>query len=248
MSIVGTSRWVMTGVAAMGIGAALPAMAATITIEDFENYTQTEATANPASPGLKDAWKFHAGNPGGKGSPVSPTSDISLLSTGGVDGSQAMQIQYDNRWGQYDGGIEYTQVRTLNLGTMDLTGFDTGSLWFTWIGSKNGASLVVRLTDVNFQSISYTFYTSPHGNGVVNPNPDVTAYTEGTITLTNAANLNFDLSQVTEFMIAISGNGGTGQVNIDNISLHQVPEPASMSLLGLGGLALLARRRSKVTA
>jgi len=38
------------------------------------------------------------------------------------------------------------------------------------------------------------------------------------------------------------GFGGTGQVEIDNLVVSQVPEPATMALLGLGGL-LLRRRK-----
>ncbi len=39
--------------------------------------------------------------------------------------------------------------------------------------------------------------------------------------------------------IPTSGN----QVGIDNISLDAVPEPTTTALLGLGGLALILRRR-----
>ena len=45
--------------------------------------------------------------------------------------------------------------------------------------------------------------------------------------------------------IQITGNGPMGNrpVQFDNLEVNFVPEPASLALLGLGGLALLRRRR-----
>ena len=41
-----------------------------------------------------------------------------------------------------------------------------------------------------------------------------------------------------------AGTGWTGnRVSIDNVALSVIPEPATMALLGLGGLALIRRRR-----
>jgi len=38
----------------------------------------------------------------------------------------------------------------------------------------------------------------------------------------------------------------TSTLEIDNVSIETIPEPASMALLGMGGLAMLARRRRHV--
>lgn len=41
-----------------------------------------------------------------------------------------------------------------------------------------------------------------------------------------------------------AGNGGTMNVWFDNVALSQVPEPATLALLAIGGLVILRRRRN----
>lgn len=47
-----------------------------------------------------------------------------------------------------------------------------------------------------------------------------------------------------QFVAATGGAAGSiAQLNIDNVSVRTIPEPTTAGLIGLGGLALLARRR-----
>jgi len=60
----------------------------------------------------------------------------------------------------------------------------------------------------------------------------------------NTFNLFAELPQVkTITALRVGGSGWLFQGFVDNVSLQGIPEPASLSLLALGGLALLRRRR-----
>lgn len=57
----------------------------------------------------------------------------------------------------------------------------------------------------------------------------------------------FDATAIVQLAIASPIGGGdpagVSSIVIDNVSFSQVPEPASLALLGLGGIALIGRRR-----
>jgi len=50
-------------------------------------------------------------------------------------------------------------------------------------------------------------------------------------------------SGVLTFLVDGTGNGGTGRSSINALEISVVPEPSTTALLGLGGLALILRRR-----
>ena len=75
---------------------------------------------------------------------------------------------------------------------------------------------------------------------LTNPNSDVVTVTPG---FTGVLGQDYVLT-----FTGVSGGDGdgspqNGRHGIDNLSFNQVPEPGSLALLGLGGLALLRRRR-----
>ena len=68
-------------------------------------------------------------------------------------------------------------------------------------------------------------------------------YLNGTGTTTNGFS---EVTSITFYLpFADGSSSGTRYVEIDNLALHTIPEPASMLLLGLGGLISLVGRKKK---
>lgn len=100
------------------------------------------------------------------------------------------------------------------------TGFDSG----VWSWSTDGSAFTT-LTGVNTATRSTSF---------------------GSRTVDFSSFDGLDNAGITIFRYTLSGASGTGGNNrIDNVQINAtaVPEPAAFSLVGLGGLSLLARRR-----
>ena len=55
--------------------------------------------------------------------------------------------------------------------------------------------------------------------------------------------LALDFDKVVDYLYIPRVNGGDGEVGIDNIEFGYIPEPATMTLLALGAVSLLRRRR-----
>lgn len=72
---------------------------------------------------------------------------------------------------------------------------------------------------------------------------DATALTMASGNLTDNTSVNPSLSDVDSFYLGSTGANGRSRANFEFIIDNSVPEPSSAVLLGLGGLALLARRK-----
>ena len=62
-------------------------------------------------------------------------------------------------------------------------------------------------------------------------------------TATNRTGIADTTGAVSDVDFSMGSNWGTSQYSVDNVSVTVVPEPSSAALLGLGGLALILRRR-----
>ncbi|MEX0652774.1 MAG: PEP-CTERM sorting domain-containing protein [Phycisphaeraceae bacterium] len=90
------------------------------------------------------------------------------------------------------------------------------------------------LTSGAFYHLSYDVDTTTGEISNVNFDGDTTTYSWSTTAFTTSA---------TAYAAGVSNGGQNGRAGIDNFVVTAVPEPASLALLGAGGLLMLTRRR-----
>jgi len=65
----------------------------------------------------------------------------------------------------------------------------------------------------------------------------------GTDALDPAITFTFESDGVSAYDVFFRENSGSNRTRLNAVRLEYIPEPATLSLLGLGGLALLRRRK-----
>lgn len=115
----------------------------------------------------------------------------------------------------------------------------TGGMWDvhpnTTMGGPESGSEQYAAASVVFNNIS----DSVAANGlVVTMRVNTTGFNSGNFALSFA---NTDYGQDSEFL---APDGSSVAASITNGTIHITPEPATVALLGLGGLALLRRKRN----
>jgi hypothetical protein len=203
-----------------------------VVVDNFEEYT---STAN-----LQASWP-----PGGVGF----TSDVitpSLDTTNPHSGAQDMLLTYNAGNAPYFGETSYT----LPGGPQNWSSYAGLTLYYDEGASNSSEYLLVRLFDSNGVEIG----GSDEGNPATDPD---TYITSGTTTYAplylnfsssqfnaQGGSGNLGLSDVATIRIGIGPvDYGSGIIYVDDITLNSVPEPASISLCGLTGLAFLRRKR-----
>ena len=218
-----------------------------------QNYGWTGDVGSPAPPAAhvnsiggamaRQTGTANGGTSNYYGVPIGGTIDLSTdpFSVSGVihldapDGGSGWSIGYGVGLASYDDPGETGDHRNF-IGINFDNGIDGGAIMWSAGGGRDHNGWVdgdlVTDTTVPF-SMSYDPGTQTLSMNI-----------NGTLTSKNfGSNVN-DVDPLTHFQIMpVSANGATSIVYIDDLNFTKVPEPASLGLLSLGGLALMRKRR-----
>ena len=207
-----SSLMVVLGIAAM-------ASATTVVVfDDFESYADSTA--------LNAAWVVNTS---------AVTTTETLVEEG--SGNQYMQLDYEVE------SPYWAQTKYYLPGVVS----GTSGVNLTYQGYTS-LSFDYQITDVGSGVIYFSAYDC-WGQKVLAASWTSTSTTDGWVTVTvdftTALQSGMNLENVAVFTIGANSvwySTPTGSFNVDNVTLTQVPEPATMSILALGGL-LLRRRK-----
>lgn len=221
--------------ASLVIGVGLPAAAAPVYDVDFDNtaptYAQGDGSGTRTLTYTTGGTSTADGVGGTKGSKY--TFDLTGLSG----------FTFNNPFYQINNTTGFLGATSTDVNDYEVS-FDIRAEGMT--GSSVGATFDLRLGDANFtSSVTYTG-----------------TYAKTTLNLGDiASDTNFDLTDFTassgsqrQFKFTVFGSGDAGKFGydsgnalyLDNFQINEIPEPASMALIGLGSLCLLGRRRARV--
>lgn len=165
-----------------------------------------------------------------RGRPVTTytISDIDLTSLGGTETeSFTFTVSYSQTGG--------TAVQFNGFGNVSVTGGDNNQ-----VDTTETLTATVALTGSSFAEFSLSGFTQVRGGGVAGADEGTFTHAGGTESI--SAGNSEAMVTGTSVTLAVS----TGAINFEGFRAEfvAVPEPASVSLLGLGALALLRRRRA----
>jgi hypothetical protein len=154
-------------------------------------------------------------------------SDIDLTSVGGTaTESFTFTVAYSQTGG--------TAVQFNGFGNVSVTGGDNNQ-----VDTSETLTATIALTGSSFAEFSLIGFTEARGGGVAGADQGTFSHAGGT------ANISASTPGVAVTGTTVTLGVSTGAINFEGFRANfvAVPEPGSLSLLGLGSLALLRRRR-----
>lgn len=178
------------------------------------------------------------------------SSTVSVSPTGATHGSQALAVTGTGfRWLESDGN----NSAKMQANAAAITGATTIYIDVTWVPDEDGATSTDTGWWANFK-LSYNDggagwrespqVDAPQVGGAVQPGTHTLAFNVSSLAAPNYAAGNWFKYAIGVNWNATDTGDPVGTLYIDSIrTTEAVPEPASLALLGLGGLAMLCRRR-----
>lgn len=164
------------------------------------------------------------------GMPVT-TYTVSNLDLTSVGGTAAESIIFTVSYSQTGG----TGVQFNGFGNVSVTGGDNNQ-----VGTNETLTATISMTSSSFADLSLVGFTQVRGGGVSGTDAGTFTHAGGT------ANISAGSSEATVSGDSVTLAVSSGAINFEGFRADfvAVPEPASFSLLGLGALVMLRRRRS----
>ena len=197
-------------------------------------------SANAAAIALGNA-SFETGLAGTNGTPESGWFSFGTAA-GGVDVSGGFWTDFTGRDGS-NAGYAVQNSETDGVPVYQTVTFDAGVTYRFTVGlgtssgaPKNDAKWALQIWDAGFSAMQ----VGTSGTRVANGN----AFTDEFVDFTPTVTANYQVGVRNNGYVSSTGaDNNQSTIFFDNARLVEVPEPSSTALLGLGGLALILRRR-----